>query len=295
MSDTLSNIPQKRRPFPTFADLVVLVLLFGVGQILGALIVMPFLMSQYGETGFGDSPTSQIIIYTASMATSLIAMSIYRRARGANYRTLRYRLKWFNGSLVIVGLVAITAIGIIEEPLFALMPEEWMDFVEQAIGTGKWAILNTVLIAPVLEEMIFRGVILESVRSRWGKIWAIVVSALLFGVVHGVPQQAINAAMVGVILGAIYIATDSLLAVIVLHAINNALSYVLMILFPNNNDTLRSMITSDVVYWSVYAASCVAVIICGTIIFTAVKRHRTKTVAEPATEGNNTANQGVNE
>jgi hypothetical protein len=105
-------------------------------------------------------------------------------------------------------------------------------------------------------------------------MWGVVVSSLLFGAVHGIPQQTINACLVGALLGGVYIATDSLLAVIILHAINNAISYILMTTLQTEVITLRSLIDSNVAYWSIYAASCVVALFCTSIIATAARERK---------------------
>ena len=223
------------------------------------------------SAGLDDATYTRMVRYGSSMFGALIAMLFYRYARGVRGGVLRYQLKWFNGWLILVGLIGIAAIGIVEEPLWPLFPE-WN--MEQAIGVGTWAIINSVVLAPILEEIIFRGVILETVRSRWGKMWGVVVSSLLFGAVHGIPQQTINACLVGALLGGVYIATDSLLVVIILHAINNAISYILMTTLQTEVITLRSLIDSDVAYWSTYAVSCVVALFCTSIIITAARERK---------------------
>ena len=78
------------------------------------------------------------------------------------------------------------------------------------------------------------------------------------------------------LLGGVYIATDSLLAVIILHAINNAISYILMTTLHIEHLTLRSMIDSDMIYWSVYGVSCVVALFCTSIIATAARERKRK-------------------
>lgn len=263
------DIFKRHNAFPTIADVVMLVVMFFVGSFTLGLVIKSAWTSL--SAGFDDVTYSRMVRYGASMFGALIAMLFYRYARGVRGGVLRYQLKWFNGWLILVGLIGIAAIGIVEEPLWQLFPE-WN--MEQAIGVGTWAIINSVVLAPILEEIIFRGVILETVRSRWGKMWGVVVSSLLFGAVHGIPQQTINACLVGALLGGVYIATDSLLAVIILHAINNAISYILMTTLQTEVITLRSLIDSNVAYWSIYAASCVVALFCTSIIATAARERK---------------------
>ena len=74
-------------------------------------------------------------------------------------------------------------------------------------------------VAPVVEELVYRGFVLESLR-KYGKVFAIIVSAILFGVMHGNIPQAVFAFGVGLVLG--YVAVEySLKWAILIHTINN--------------------------------------------------------------------------
>lgn len=86
-----------------------------------------------------------------------------------------------------------------------------------------------------LEETLMRGLLLRALLEKWPPVWAVVVSALTFGVGHVVSLligqsasdtvlQIINATVVGLIFTLVVIATGSLTAVIVIHALYNILA-----------------------------------------------------------------------
>lgn len=92
-------------------------------------------------------------------------------------------------------------------------------------------IISTVVLAPVIEEVIFRGIIQKGLINKgWKPQTAIWFSAIIFGVVHGNPWQLIGAVLLGYFLGLVYHRTKSLFLSIFLHAFNNLLSC-LMIIF----------------------------------------------------------------
>ena len=69
--------------------------------------------------------------------------------------------------------------------------------------------------APVVEELLFRGAIQGHLLRKWKKpLWAIVVSSLIFGIVHGNWVQAPFAFVVGLALGWIYYHSENFLHVI---------------------------------------------------------------------------------
>ncbi len=85
-----------------------------------------------------------------------------------------------------------------------------------------------VVIAPVTEELLFRGLILRALRTRYGPTRAIVISALFFGAFHLDPQALVFASLMGLVLGWIAERTQSTMPSIALHAGFNAMP----VLFP---------------------------------------------------------------
>ncbi|RAK70720.1 hypothetical protein DLM85_01910 [Hymenobacter edaphi] len=81
--------------------------------------------------------------------------------------------------------------------------------------------------APVLEELLFRGVLLPGLLRNYGPARAILQSGLVFGVFHLNPAQALSAGLLGLLLGWVYWRTDSLLACMWLHFLNNAAAWTL--------------------------------------------------------------------
>lgn len=87
-------------------------------------------------------------------------------------------------------------------------------------------ILAVIIIGPIVEELLFRGLVynyLEKVKSGW---FAIVVSGVLFGIFHGEPVQAVYTAMLGFVLGLIIYRTKRLELTILIHILNNLFSVV---------------------------------------------------------------------
>ena len=77
-------------------------------------------------------------------------------------------------------------------------------------------------VAPVVEEIVFRGVLYGWLRRFLSPAAGIVLSALVFGAVHGIPQLVPALAVQGVVLAMVYERTRSLWPSIVLHGVFNA-------------------------------------------------------------------------
>ncbi|HET6423490.1 MAG TPA: CPBP family intramembrane glutamic endopeptidase, partial [Planctomycetaceae bacterium] len=87
-----------------------------------------------------------------------------------------------------------------------------------------WLVLLAFALAPaVCEELAFRGFILSGFRRTGRDRLAIILSGLAFGVMHLIPQQVLNAALLGMLLGWIAVRTRSLWPGIVFHFVYNGL------------------------------------------------------------------------
>ncbi|HEY9148455.1 MAG TPA: CPBP family intramembrane glutamic endopeptidase [Gammaproteobacteria bacterium] len=102
---------------------------------------------------------------------------------------------------------------------WAYAPTIYLDFsgsLPVIPNTLSW--LSLVVIAPITEELLFRGFLLHRWAARWGMSAAIIASSLLFGIMHPDP---LGATLFGVGMCLLYLHTRSLWVPIIAHAINN--------------------------------------------------------------------------
>ncbi len=92
---------------------------------------------------------------------------------------------------------------------------------------GVSALLALVLVAPVTEELLFRGWLLPDLQAQYGKMPALVWSSFLFGLVHLELSAIVYATLAGLVLGAVALRTKSTLGSIAVHAGVNALPLLL--------------------------------------------------------------------
>ncbi|PXX45060.1 CPBP family intramembrane glutamic endopeptidase [Undibacterium pigrum] len=92
---------------------------------------------------------------------------------------------------------------------------------DEMMANGVHSIITACLVAPVLEEMLFRGIILRSFLHQYSRWVAILASACLFGLAHMNIYQFLCATIVGVICAWLYEKTRSLWPCIALHAGSN--------------------------------------------------------------------------
>jgi membrane protease YdiL (CAAX protease family) len=97
-----------------------------------------------------------------------------------------------------------------------------------AVGT----FLTLVVVAPVTEELIFRGILLRGFLRRYGLPKAALFSSLLFGLAHMNPWQFAYTTVIGMLLALVWWRTRSLGLCILAHAVNNLLVCLGAILLP---------------------------------------------------------------
>lgn len=97
------------------------------------------------------------------------------------------------------------------------------------------------IVPAITEEFAFRGVILTALR-KYGDIFAIVASSILFGFMHGNLVQIPFAFLGGIVLGYIRVYTNSMLPSMLLHFINNSISVILDILNKNIDTNTMNLI-----------------------------------------------------
>lgn len=147
-----------------------------------------------------------------------------------------------------------------EQALTALKP------FEQIVNAAPiWQVILLLAVVPAIcEELAFRGFMFSGLVRDNGRLRAVVVTAVLFGMSHGVLQQSIAATFMGVLLGWIALRTGSVLPGLLIHLTNNALSVSLGRLAASDASWVRYFIdtTGDQpgyhLVW-VLMASCIAV------------------------------------
>ena len=87
-----------------------------------------------------------------------------------------------------------------------------------------WLLFLMAFTPAICEELAFRGFILSGLRHVGHKWWAIVISSLFFGILHGILQQSIITATVGMVIGFIAVQTGSLFPCAMFHMTHNSLT-----------------------------------------------------------------------
>lgn len=90
-------------------------------------------------------------------------------------------------------------------------------------------IIITVLIAPILEEIVFRKIIFGELYKRFNFFISGVISALIFGIIHQEPTHLLIYASMGFVLAFLYVKTKRIIVPIIVHMVLNSVTVILQL------------------------------------------------------------------
>jgi len=171
------------------------------------------------------------ILIIAGIISIVISFGIYGYFNKKPFNQLK--LKKINVSYVIIAiLLFIPVMGLsnfIVDMVLKIFPNGYSTYVDTIIKPMENTpivilILGVGIIAPIVEELIFRGFVFARLRSVFS-IWsAIIIQAIFFAVFHGNIIQISYAFFIGIILGILVYKSNSLYPAIILHILNNTMS-----------------------------------------------------------------------
>lgn len=143
---------------------------------------------------------------------------------------------------ILYGGLLILCIGIISSyiidlliHLFPSLVEEYQDIENMIINSNfTLAFITTCILAPIMEEIMFRGLILNNLLSKKSIWFSVIISSLIFGIIHFNLVQGINAFILGIFLAITYIKTRNLWVCILGHFLNNLISVVCLTINLSN-------------------------------------------------------------
>ena len=227
----MSTPPDPQSPSPTgppFPGLVGALWLVLASMLLEAIAWR--LLAHVGGLGRDESGALARLMANAALFSGLVAFT------GLSYRALFHAGRASAGA--VLGLTLLPVLALV--PGLVVAESLLLAWVESLVPLSAWeqqafeamsadtpgAIMMTCLLAPVLEEMLFRGVILRAFLQRYPRGIAIVHSAGVFGLAHMNLYQFIVGLTIGLLTGWLYERTRSLWPCIALHvAYNSSLAW----------------------------------------------------------------------
>lgn len=206
-----------------------------------------------------------ILTALVSAFSSVITFIIFLKTKWTPL-TRGYLLSKPWGTLLWVALFSLGTIiplSFLYEQLGIEMDENTQQIITSMMKE-PWGYVAVGILAPLAEEVVFRGAILRTllgIMSKKNHWVAIMISAAIFGIVHANLAQFINALLMGLLLGWMYYRTGSLVPGILLHWVNNTMAYVLANIMPQSDGKLIDLFHGDekTMYYAVGFSLCIMI------------------------------------
>ncbi|MCL2801708.1 MAG: CPBP family intramembrane metalloprotease [Treponema sp.] len=226
MENQNNQINQGNQNYPKIKNAVLLCLMLigvqvGIGLIIG--------IKQY----LFKIPENSPIAYVFLILTSLISFGIviligFKNTKKGFNEVFKFNkvspILWITATIITVGLsVVVSEVDNLIQ-FFMPMPEWFLEILGTLMADQPLVVslIYIGLIAALSEELFFRGLILDGFVNNYSKRKAIIISALLFGMIHLNPWQFAAGFIVGIVLAWICIETKSILLCIYMHFLHNA-------------------------------------------------------------------------
>lgn len=242
------------------------------------------------QTFFQNPVISALYSLTPGLISSSIVALIGIKVMKIDLKGL-YTLKGFNGKDVwVTGIIAIGLSSIASYIAYFIQLavtnnggyyytgdlDLSMYTSDNIVVTILWTIFPCIL-APIYEEIAFRGIFLHALKKY--NIWlGIIVSSLIFGLLHGNVSQFFFATTLGIIFAVITIKTKSIIPSTILHIVINTSNYIMLYGAVNAPDQYYAVADNNILPTDPFLTVCLVImsiirygcIIAGSILFIVV-------------------------
>lgn len=212
------------KEFRYVSSFMIFITLFGIAFTflsLGLVFGIEFLIDS-------ENPASilgEIVLYCGTAYTYYVGYRIFLKKWNQKINTKLDMKKLNIVKLIlniIVSILIVRFIWIVWQHIVTLLnysPED----TEESISIIFY--IYGIIIAPILEEIIFRGYILK-ILKKYGTYTAIILSSIMFGLFHGTFIQAIPCIFIGIVFSTLAVKYKSILPSIIVHIITNFMSFI---------------------------------------------------------------------
>ena len=113
--------------------------------------------------------------------------------------------------------------------MFPQSEQDYQEMIQSLIKSPMTSLIQVCILAPIIEEILMRGVVLGGLRNSYGTVTALLISAMLFACLHFNMVQTLSAFVCGIVLGLLYIKTSSIFCCMIAHGGYNLISYIMMV------------------------------------------------------------------
>ncbi|HEY3297147.1 MAG TPA: CPBP family intramembrane glutamic endopeptidase [Armatimonadota bacterium] len=239
-SDVAANDGEVWRPWPTFW--------LGLGIGVTSFFVQVIVVAFFAIVRIASNPRQDVLVLSESLSKNGLLLIVSGIASelvviGLVLLVIRLRKGWtiseylafrpISSKVLLAALIAISALVAVSDGITHLsgrpiVPQFEIDLYRSGVSPLlAWILL--IVTAPITEEIVFRGFLLEGFRrSRMGNIGAVVVTAIMWGSLH-LQYDIYNVGIIvatGLLLGAVRLKSRSLWPCIAMHSLMNLIATV---------------------------------------------------------------------
>ena len=273
---------------PGPGGILILFLLLLAGGLLGGLISAPLVLF------LKDNPDAMMYATLISYPVTFIPPMIFASYKSRENSFFGKGYKLSNNHYSPLGLalcmalvmIATLSTSFMSDSAISLLPPmpEWLESMLKSITQGNFLLnfLCVSIFAPFFEEWLCRGMVLRGLlnyehKNKAGEtvrglkpVWAIVISAAFFALIHFNSWQGIAAFAMGLVFGYVYYRTGSVWLTMLMHFTNNTFALIL-----SNVDSLKDIeslgdVLPTPLFWAIFAF-CAAFIVYFVYKFLAIK------------------------
>ena len=221
-----------------YPDIKSTVVLFFVFILTNFIVAIPAIILVIGLNGlYLNTPllksSLNLLLYVATLLITIwSAIKRSKKQQGYFLRISFSKIPAWLVPVVIIGTLAMV-IPLEQTSAWIPMPNSIQKLFQSTFTKDIISIINVAIAAPVLEEILCRGIVLRGLLKNYSPYTAVLVSAIFFGAIHLNPWQAIPAFLGGLFLGWIYYKTQSVVPGIFIHATINVTA-TLFLFLPHN-------------------------------------------------------------
>lgn len=231
----------ERKKYNLFDSLNVFLLCLIIPSVVSFFVVLIFL-ALMGQEAFTSSFIYVLLNLTLSQVIFLTVYFVHKHKTKTSFKALEVNKISKKQILVVVliGLICViclTPLANVFEELLASWGHAGGDLPLELNSFWNFLLLFVTLgiLAPVSEEIIFRGVIFNGLKEKGGK-FAVLISGLLFMLMHLSINQCVYQLIMGFVLGLLVLYTNSIISSFIVHFINNATILLINYIIPSVNN-----------------------------------------------------------
>ena len=224
----------KKFSFAIGLAIIMYIVIENLGATLFGTLLVPFI-----KDFFTEAQLEILISLIVSIVSLLIAIAVINVYKDGNTKVEKHKLKSYQKiEIIAIGIFALVAIQFLTSFIISALGIDYsvntilFSNEENDLLTNILTILLVVVQAGIFEELLFRKTIIDYSKNN-GKIFSIILSSLVFGLIHMNISQMIFAFLIGIVFGTIYALTGNISLSIILHLLNNGYATLINLLKEN--------------------------------------------------------------